>query len=220
MKRLMVSTLFAALSLSTWSAVAEDKPLDPVAGKSLYETYCFMCHDRGLGNAPRPADKADWAKRLPLGEDTLFKGVIDGPSHMYSKGISPVWSEWELRSMISYMMGTVTDADSQKQVNTASAADKERHLNLLHGRKLYEQVCFKCHDYGDLGAPKLGSPETWEERKDKDIDALARSVIDGKGHMYAHGGSNSRSISEFKSMIEYMLSSLEKGWVSPQKDCK
>lgn len=220
MKKLIVSTLFAALSFSTAHTLAEGKPIDPLVGKTLYETYCFMCHDRGLGNAPRPAEKADWDKLLPLGEDTLFKAVIDGPSHMYPKGISPVWSEWELRSMIRYMMNTVADAESQKQINTASAADKEHHLQLLHGRKLYEQTCFKCHDYGDLGAPQLGSLETWAGRKDKGLDALARSVIDGKGHMYAHGGSNSLSINEFKSMITYMLSSLEEGWVSPQRNCK
>lgn len=220
MKKLIISTLFSVLCLSAWNVSAEDKPLDPAAGKRLYETYCFMCHDRGLSNAPRPAEKADWDRLLPLGEETLFKAVIDGPGHMYPKGISPVWSEWELRSMIRYMMDTVTDADSQKQANTASAADKERHLQLLHGRKLYEQTCFKCHDYGDLGAPKLGSLESWAGSKDKSMDALARSVIDGKNHMYAHGGSNSLSINEFKSMIEYMLSSLEKGWVSPQRKCQ
>lgn len=37
--------------------LAEDKPIDPAAGKTLYETYCFMCHDRGLGHAPRPGEK-------------------------------------------------------------------------------------------------------------------------------------------------------------------
>jgi cytochrome c5 len=220
MKKMIVSVLFSTLCFAPWMAGAGDKPIDPVAGKNLYGTYCFMCHDRGLGHAPRPGEKGDWAKLLPLGEDTLFTSVIDGPSHMYSKGISPIWSEWELKSMISYLTSTVTDAETQQQIGAASAADKERHLHLLHGRKLYGQACFKCHDYGDLGAPKLGSPESWAGRKDKGIDALVKTVIDGKGHMYAHGGSNSLSEQEFKLMTEYMLSTLEEGWVAPQKDCK
>lgn len=219
MKKMIVSVLFSTLCFASWSASAADKPIDPVAGKTLYETYCFMCHDRGLSNAPKPGDKADWSKRLPLGEDTMFQSIIDGPSHMYSKGISPIWSEWELRSMISYLMSTATDAETAKLLNSATPEEKAAHLRLVHGRSLYEQACFKCHNHGDLGAPKLGSPESWGARKDKPVDQLLRSVIDGKGHMYAHGGSNSRSEMEFKDMIEYMLSTLEKGWKPTQQGC-
>ena len=57
MKKLIISTLFSVLCLSAWNVSAEDKPLDPAAGKRLYETYCFMCHDRGLSNAPRPGKR-------------------------------------------------------------------------------------------------------------------------------------------------------------------
>ena len=42
MKKLIISTLFSVLCLSAWNVSAEDKPLDPAAGKRLYETYCFM----------------------------------------------------------------------------------------------------------------------------------------------------------------------------------
>lgn len=220
MKKLIVSVVFSTLCFASWNASAADKPIDPVAGKTLYNTYCFMCHDRGLGHAPRHGEKGDWAKLLPLGENTLYNAVIDGPSHMYSKGISPIWSEWQLKSMIHYLTSTVTDAETQQQIGSASEADKAHHLRLMHGRKLYEQACFKCHNYGDLGAPKLGNADAWATRKDKGIDALVKTVIDGKNHMYAHGGSNSLSTEEFKMMTEYMLSTLEQGWVAPQQDCK
>jgi cytochrome c5 len=209
MKKTILSVLLAGLFAVPAVSSAGDKPVDLQMGKSMYNEYCFMCHDKGLWGAPQPGVKADWAKRLPLGEDTLFSAVIEGPNHMYSKGVTPLDSEWQVRSMLGYMMSTVVDDENRKTVDTASATEKEQHLWLVRGYKLYDQSCFKCHANGDLGAPRLGKPEDWVSREHKDIDSLSRSVIDGKGHMYTRAGSHTLSEADYKDMIAYMLSTLE-----------
>ena len=189
---------------------ADPTPVDLKVGEDLYGQLCFACHNEGVFNAPRLGVKEDWQTRLPMGIDTLYKAVIEGPNHMYSKGNSPLESEGQIKSMIAFMMNSVTDAETSKLIDTATPTEKERHLWLVRGYKLYDDICFKCHDTGDAGAPRLGVKDDWAGRKDKDIDALTKSIVEGKGHMYARAGTANYSEADFKSMIAYMLSTVEK----------
>jgi cytochrome c5 len=189
---------------------ADPTPVDLKVGEDLYGQLCFACHNEGVFNAPRLGVKEDWQTRLPMGIDTLYKAVIEGPNHMYSKGNSPLESEGQIKSMIAFMMNSVTDAETSKLIDTATPTEKERHLWLVRGYKLYDDICFKCHDTGDAGAPRLGVKDDWAGRKGKDIDALTKSIVEGKGHMYARAGTANYSEADFKSMIAYMLSTVEK----------
>ncbi len=189
---------------------ADPTPVDLKVGEDLYGQLCFACHNEGVFNAPRLGVKEDWQTRLPMGIDTLYRAVIEGPNHMYSKGNSPLESEGQIKSMIAFMMNSVTDAETSKLIDTATPTEKERHLWLVRGYKLYDDICFKCHDTGDAGAPRLGVKDDWAGRKGKDIDALTKSIVEGKGHMYARAGTANYSEADFKSMIAYMLSTVEK----------
>jgi cytochrome c5 len=208
MKKSIISILFATLCVSPLASAAADKPVDLKVGEEMYGQLCVLCHASGVDGAPRLGVKEDWQARLPMGEDTLYKAVIEGPNHMYSKGNSPVESEGQIRSMIAYMMASVTDDDTRKLVDTASEEDKARHLRLVRGYKLYDLVCFNCHDTGEANAPRIGKPEDWSARKELGVDGLTSSVVNGKGHMFMRAGTANHSEADYKTMVEYMLSTL------------
>ena len=69
---------------------------------------------------------------------------------------------------------------------------------------LYTQVCAVCHIAGVAGAPKLGDKAAWAPRIAQGIDALAASVIKGKGAMPPRGGSTA-SDAEIKGLVGYMV---------------
>lgn len=219
MKKSLLTTLIASFTLSL--AVQAEEATDLKVGETGYQQLCVNCHAAGVDNAPRLGEKADWLERLKVGEDTLYTAVIEGPNHMYSKGNSPMESEAQIRSMIAYMMASVTDDETKPLINTASEAEKAKHLRLVRGYKLYDLVCFSCHDTGADGAPQVGVPEQWGARKDVDLDILTDSVINGRGHMAIRAGTANHSEADYRMMTEYMLSTLEapaEPSAAPQQD--
>lgn len=207
----MKKELLLALSLFPFAlpASGEEAAVDLEAGKTLYEQMCYICHAAGIDGAPRLGSTEDWKPRLKMGLDTLYQSVIDGPNHMYSKGNSPIESKGEIRSMIAYMMESAIDDETRPLINSASEAEKARHLRLNNGYKNYDLVCFNCHDNGEEGAPRIYQPGDWKGRRQIGIDALTKSVIHGKGHMYMRALTANLSTGEYHNMVEYMLSTLE-----------
>lgn len=67
--------------------------------------------------------------------------------------------------------------------------------------------CASCHDGGIAGAPRLGNPDDWTDRKGKGLDELTQSVLDGIGAMPAYGGRYEDD--EIRAAVEYMLSELD-----------
>lgn len=216
MKKIIISTLFASLYFSAQLAGAGELSADLKAGQDLYNQLCVNCHASGMDGAPRLGNQDDWKERLRMGEDTLYEAVIEGPNHMYSKGNSPIESEGQIRSMIAYMMYSVTDDETSKLINTATDEEKARHMRLLRGYKNYDLVCFNCHNSSEEGAPRVGKPEEWGGRKDLGVDKLTDSVINGKGHMFIRAGTANFSEADYKGMVEYMLSTLEEQQSSKQ----
>jgi cytochrome c5 len=61
-----------------------------------------------------------------------------------------------------------------------------------------------------VGAPKLGDKSMWESRTKKGgADALAASVIAGKGLMAPRAGVPSLSDADIKAAVDYMLSQVK-----------
>ncbi|MGH8585306.1 MAG: c-type cytochrome, partial [Gammaproteobacteria bacterium] len=50
----------------------------PDKGKTVYDTACVVCHQTGVGGAPKIGDKAAWADRIAQGEATLAEHAIKG----------------------------------------------------------------------------------------------------------------------------------------------
>jgi cytochrome c5 len=81
------------------------------------------------------------------------------------------------------------------------------------GERVYNQVCFTCHDQGVFGAPKLGEALDWTDRVSKGKSVLNYNAIEGyagsKGFMPPRGGDLSLSDLEVKEAVQYMI---DKSW--------
>jgi cytochrome c5 len=73
------------------------------------------------------------------------------------------------------------------------------------GRDVYEATCAACHATGVAGAPKYGDKAQWAARATSGREALAASVIQGKGAMPPRGGDARLSDSEIRNAVDFML---------------
>ncbi|MDO4441267.1 MAG: c-type cytochrome [Moraxella sp.] len=79
------------------------KPLSIAEGKKRYEQTCKVCHDQGLLDAPKLTDKAEWAKRLEKGVDTLHQHSAKGFNKMPAQAVGGV-TEAEVYAAVDYML--------------------------------------------------------------------------------------------------------------------
>lgn len=77
------------------------------AGKKIYGATCSMCHAAGVGGAPKPGDKADWAPRIAQGMDVLYKHAQDGftgaKGMMPPRGGNPALKDDEIKAAVDFM---------------------------------------------------------------------------------------------------------------------
>ncbi|WP_084349649.1 c-type cytochrome [Moraxella oblonga] len=84
----------------------EVKALSLEEGKARYEKTCKVCHDQGLLDAPKISDKANWAKRLEKGVDTLHAHSAKGFGKMPAQATGDV-SEAEVYAAVDYIISQV-----------------------------------------------------------------------------------------------------------------
>ncbi len=81
------------------------------------------------------------------------------------------------------------------------------------GERVYNQVCFTCHDQGAFGAPKLGEISDWTDRISAGKSLLNHRAIEGYagsvGFMPPRGGDPSLSDQEVRDAVQYMI---DKSW--------
>lgn len=106
-----------------------------------------------------------------------------------------VWSMLLLLSIVSIM----------SIPRSVFAEDKRLEI----GKKMYGQLCYKCHDYGQRGAPKLGYESDWISRLFRGRDALVNSALQGKGFMLPTGGGGLATRQQMEILVDYMLSTLK-----------
>lgn len=92
---------------------------------------------------------------------------------------------------------TAAADEGATQDSTAAAAE-------VPGKKLYEATCQMCHAAGISGAPKFGSKEEWAPRIATGMDAMMKTVFEGKGAMPARGASTA-SDDELRAAVQYMV---------------
>lgn len=99
------------------AALANAPPVVPVAvaavapeyqnGKRVFDKTCGLCHGAGVGGAPRPGDKANWAPRIAQGMDILYRHATDGFSgatgYMPARGGAAV-SDADIKAGVDYMV--------------------------------------------------------------------------------------------------------------------
>ena len=83
-----------------------EEPADK--GKKVYDTACVVCHQTGVGGAPKIGDKAAWADRIAQGEATLADHAIKGfqgkTGMMPPKGGRADLSDEDVKAAVSYMV--------------------------------------------------------------------------------------------------------------------
>ena len=81
----------------------------PDKGKTVYDTACVVCHQTGVGGAPKIGDKAAWGDRIKQGEGTLTDHAIKGfqgkTGMMPPKGGRTDLSDEDVKAAVSYMIG-------------------------------------------------------------------------------------------------------------------
>jgi len=170
-------------------------------GEQVVKQYCGACHATGAAGAPKIGDKAAWAKYLGGGLDQMLKIAISGKGAMPPRGGAADLSNFELARAIVHMAnqsgGTLKEPAPPKETRQAP----ERT-----GEQVVQAACFRCHETGLNGAPKIGDKAAWSPRISQGVDAVTRSAIRGHGGMPARGGLANLTDKEITSAIMYMFS--------------
>jgi cytochrome c5 len=68
----------------------------------------------------------------------------------------------------------------------------------------YDKACTFCHASGAAGAPKIGDAAAWKPRLATGMDALVKSVKNGKNAMPAKGMCTDCTDADYKALIQYI----------------
>ncbi len=167
------------------------------SGEDIYRAYCTSCHATGAAGAPRSGNKADWAPRIGVGLDVLTKTSIAGKGAMPPRGGSDATDE-ELVRAIVYMANKAGANFKEPASGAKPTGDK-------NPEEVAQAACFKCHESGEHGAPKLSDRADWTQRAAKGLDAVTKTVIRGHGNMPTRGGMADLTDDELKKVIALML---------------
>ncbi len=98
---------------AAWPIVPPTITADLVAGKKIYTTYCFACHETGAAGAPKRGDPIAWKERLSQDMATIMAHVLNGYNAMPPRGGDPKLTGGEVALVIPYLVsreGTAGDA--------------------------------------------------------------------------------------------------------------
>lgn len=193
---LLTATAAIALVLAAASQQAEAKASDR-SGQDVVRTVCAACHATGADGAPKIGDKKAWSVRTTRGLTALSANALSGIRKMPAHGGNPGLSDIEIKRAIVYMVNSSGG-------NWVAPISKTTHVDERSGEQVVKTVCFKCHDMGLQGAPKIGDRAAWTPRVKNGFDALTRSAINGHGGMPPRGGEANLTGAEIQAAIMYM----------------
>ena len=199
-------TLMISLAFAVAIAPREVQAQTERTGKQVVDAVCAACHATGVNGAPKIGDKNAWAKRASQGLTSLTEHAINGIRQMPAHGGSANLSDLEIARAITYMV----NQSGGRWVEPVSVKDLSKERS---GEQIVQAQCFKCHETGAGGAPKIGDRAAWAPRIKDGLDNTVRSAIRGHGGMPARGGMANLTDTEVRSAIVYMFS---KGAAPPQ----
>lgn len=96
---------FCISLLGIASLIAVNSTLAATAEQN-YKGSCNVCHDAGVGGAPKLGDKAAWAPRIKQGKDALYKVTLQGKpgTAMVAKGGNAKLSDADVKAVVDYMI--------------------------------------------------------------------------------------------------------------------
>ncbi|WP_040663393.1 c-type cytochrome [Neptuniibacter caesariensis] len=73
-------------------------------GQAVYDKHCKGCHVAGVGNAPKPGDKAAWEPRIATGVDAMVQTVKTGKGAMPPKGTCMSCDDASLKAAVEVLI--------------------------------------------------------------------------------------------------------------------
>jgi len=93
------------ISAANSGLVSEKAPTKELSGQTIYDQYCFTCHNDGLAGAPKFRLETDWRPRLDKKTmDELVASAIKGVNAMPAKGTCTTCNELDIKNAIQYML--------------------------------------------------------------------------------------------------------------------
>jgi cytochrome c5 len=168
------------------------------SGKEVVETVCSACHGTGAHGAPKIGNKKAWAKLASRGLAGLTQSALKGIRQMPPHGGNPDLTDIEIQRAITYMVNQSGGHWTEPISRTAPVVERS-------GEQVVKAQCFKCHETGKGGAPKIGDRAAWVPRLKPGLDVVVRSAIKGHGGMPSRGGMADLTDAELRSAIIYMF---------------
>jgi cytochrome c5 len=192
---LAVALALAVLVTASQEARAQAKER---SGKEVVDSVCSKCHATGAHGSPKIGDKQAWSKRASQSLSSLTDHALKGIRQMPSHGGSPDLTDLEIKRAITYMV-------NQSGGKWVEPISKKSPPGLRTGEEVVKAQCFKCHESGKGGAPKIGDRDAWIPRLKEGLDSTVRSAMKGHGGMPARGGLADLSDSELRSAVIYLF---------------
>lgn len=168
------------------------------SGKAVVDSVCSKCHATGAQGAPKIGDKQAWSKRASQGLSSLTAHALTGIRQMPSHGGKPDLTDLEIKRAITYMV-------NQSGGKWVEPISRKSPPGLRTGEEVVKAQCFKCHETGKGGAPKIGDRDAWIPRLKEGLDSTVRSAMKGHGGMPARGGMADLTDSELRSAVIYLF---------------
>jgi cytochrome c5 len=178
-------------------------------GKEVVTSTCGNCHTTGVDGAPKIGDKQAWSKLSEQGLSGLTKIALAGIRKMPPHGANMKLTDTEIKRAVTYMV-------NQSGGHWIEPTSKTNPPAPRTGPQIVQMQCFKCHEKGLNGAPRIGDIDAWLPRLKNGFEPVVRSAINGHGAMPARGGLADLTDDEMRSAITYMFN---KGRV-PEKAAK
>ena len=192
---LAVALALAVLVTASLDARAQRKER---SGKDVVDSVCSKCHATGAKGAPKIGDKQAWSKRASQSLSSLTDHALKGIRQMPSHGGSPDLTDYEIKRAITYMV-------NQSGGKWVEPISKKSPPGLRTGEEVVKAQCFKCHESGKGGAPKIGDRDAWIPRLKEGLESTVRSAMKGHGGMPARGGLADLTDSELRSAVIYLF---------------
>jgi cytochrome c5 len=171
-------------------------------GQQVVEAVCSKCHATGKLGSPKIGDRKAWAKLTKQGLNSLSQVALDGIRQMPKHGGDLSLTDTEIRRAVTYMVNQSGGHWTEPTSETTPAKPRS-------GEQVVKMQCYKCHEKGLGGAPKIGDRAAWAPRLKAGLDATVRSAINGHGGMPARGGMANLTDAELRDAIIYMFSKSE-----------
>lgn len=176
--------------------------ITPKTGQKIYDKYCVGCHGTGAGGAPKFGDASDWAPKLKLGMDNLYKNAINGIGSMPPKGSCGSCSDDEIKAAVDYI---IQNSQATATTGKTAAVTATAQPSLVQGKRIYDEVCAICHAQGKLGAPVTGDQEAWAPLIKKNLDVLILHTIRGYKGMPPRGACYNCTDNDLIAAVIYMV---------------